>query len=448
MLEYKSFIAPISHIISDNFNFYPSYLKDILKQWAENKNSLYQLFGKQLIITGDTIEISVQNEDAITDDFSKFKFGLYSFFKDDISRELFKDFLYDAVGLQGFAQNKVTRTWTGYINKTFTITEGMKFAKAFKFFFDEEEQTQLINLQNFYSTFAQQFKSKRKGKICLSIHPYDYLTSSVNNNRWGSCHNLVDGDYKAGNFNYMVDSSTIVAYYIAEDDYNNKKLIDLNNFEWNSKYWRMFIHIKHDENKIIIVYNRQYPGDSQQLLEEVNKLLLPIYQKFYTLKETTISLATFTELAIKPFEYPDNICFYDDLHEGNDIRFRISTDTKLEEYTKFIQIGESFNCLSCGTEEANSGEFGCCESCTWERSRTTCADCGEIIHPDEIYYIETEDVEVCYDCYHRLYKTCEVCQETFLSTKLRLIPSIGTVCIDCENEISNTKPKDKFFILK
>ena len=78
------------------------------------------------------------------------------------------------------------------------------------------------------------------GDFCISIHPLDFLTSSVNTYNWRSCHAL-DGEYRAGNLSYMVDKSTIICYLKGA---NNAKLpMFPDDVPWNSKKWRVLIYV-------------------------------------------------------------------------------------------------------------------------------------------------------------------------------------------------------------
>jgi hypothetical protein len=56
----------------------------------------------------------------------------------------------------------------------------MKLAKAFKFFTDSK--TVLYDLQNRASQIIQE--DKVEGTLCLSVHPLDFLSSSMNTYNW------------------------------------------------------------------------------------------------------------------------------------------------------------------------------------------------------------------------------------------------------------------------
>ena len=78
----------------------------------------------------------------------------------------------------------------------------------------------------------------------MSIDPYDFLSISDNNHNWSSCHNLFDGEYRVGNLNYMADSVTMVGYYCSNDLFDEELEAFGNIKTWNSKKWRVLIHLQ------------------------------------------------------------------------------------------------------------------------------------------------------------------------------------------------------------
>lgn len=154
------------------------------------------------------------------------------------------------------------------------ITKGTKIIKAFKFF--EEDKIVLDDLQTQASMLIQD--DKVEGYLSFSVHPLDYLSSSENNYNWRSCHSL-DGEYRAGNLSYMLDSSTIVVYL------SSKEKTILPNFPdsvpWNSKKWRVLFFLSDDWNMLFA--GRQYPFASKHginiVLNYFSKLFDTTYYK-------------------------------------------------------------------------------------------------------------------------------------------------------------------------
>ena len=103
----------------------------------------------------------------------------------------------------GFFDNVVSieyRTEAGTV-----IPKGMKLVKAFKYF--EKDEQILDAIQTAASILIQE--NKIEGKLCISVHPLDFISCSENQYNWHSCHAL-DGEYRAGNLSYMVDKTTVI----------------------------------------------------------------------------------------------------------------------------------------------------------------------------------------------------------------------------------------------
>lgn len=108
-------------------------------------------------------------------------------------------------------------------------------------------------------------ETKVKGKLCLSVHPLDFLSVSENNYNWRSCHAL-DGDYRSGNLEYMLDETTIVCYLKGENEEAYLQRFP-DNVKWNDKKWRMLLFCGPHDN--LLMAGRQYPMFSRPALDIV-----------------------------------------------------------------------------------------------------------------------------------------------------------------------------------
>ena len=121
------------------------------------------------------------------------------------------------------------------------------------------------------------------------MHPLDFLSLSENNSNWRSCHAL-DGDYRAGNLNYMADDVTIVAYIKSSS--GDEKLREFpKSVPWNNKKWRALLFINED----VCYLGRQYPfaaAGVEDLLEKVlhELKLAPEDSQWTTWTEETSSI--------------------------------------------------------------------------------------------------------------------------------------------------------------
>ena len=149
---------------------------------------------------------------------------------------------------------------------TITIPKGMKIAKALNQFFYDDNMDELISE---YSRIIQ--SDKITGRLCISIHPLDFLSISENTLNWRSCHAL-DGDYRGGNLNYMCDDVTFVTYIKTEEEPILPRFRQI--FPWNNKMWRDLMFL--DRSRNILWSGRHYPFFSETILNEIKYALIKL----------------------------------------------------------------------------------------------------------------------------------------------------------------------------
>ena len=221
-------------ITKDSLNTDP-----IFKNWSKNKSRFFEAFGGQLIYefpTPISFEVDADRQNRLADNFIKKVFHQQKKYPNGT----FFDFI--RLNANSFLTNHTEKDFN-YAD--IHIKKGEKISKSFKYFFTDEKLVR--ELQDLYSTYQTQ--KTLTGKLCLSIHPLDYISISNNAHGWRSCHAL-DGEYCAGNLNYMQDTTTIVAYIKSDKDMQIEGFPE--DVLWNSKKWRMLIHI--DEKKNMVLY--------------------------------------------------------------------------------------------------------------------------------------------------------------------------------------------------
>mgnify|MGYP002519686701 CR=1 FL=1 len=233
---------------------------ELFERWYEAKRDYIEAFGGKLIWecpTKVTFELSQAVKQERLNQF-------ITMINDGFQNEPLGYFLED--NREGFFKNTIVHGGTVrlYNGEVIDIPEGMKLIKAFKYF--EDDPITLKDLQTQASMIIQE--DKVTGTLCLSVHPLDFLSSSENTYNWRSCHAL-DGEYRAGNFSYMTDKSTIMCYLKGAD------MAKLPNFpdtvRWNSKKWRMLLFLS--EHWDAMFAGRQYPFFSRAALDIVMGLL-------------------------------------------------------------------------------------------------------------------------------------------------------------------------------
>ena len=107
-----------------------------------------------------------------------------------------------------------------------------------------------------------------KGELCISIHPFDFITMSDNASNWQSCMNWMNqGCYHTGTIECMNANNVVCCYLEAKNRFEFAE-----DAYWNSKRWRILAYV----NKDIICMGKAYPYAHEDMnsffLRELKKL--------------------------------------------------------------------------------------------------------------------------------------------------------------------------------
>lgn len=265
-------------------------LDDWLANWSHANQKLFKLLGEELIrefdfsYTMDTDILYEQIKKLWTD--SPF---IDSFIQFANKTVMSADYI-DKDSSQGFIKlcspdifkiDKVTvsiKIKKPGCNKILQISPGMKpmraFQKIVEYFKDIYTFT---DFEEFRLAHSRILNSKEmKGKLCLSIHPLDFITMSDNASNWTSCMNWVhSGCYSAGTVE-MMNSNLVLCCYLKSDK-NFNFLPDLKKYpgfvsngdnscyEWNDKKWRQLFYVTSD----IIMGGKAYPYQKESFTKTI-----------------------------------------------------------------------------------------------------------------------------------------------------------------------------------
>lgn len=384
----------------------------MIEDWRQAKSRFIDAFGGELMIRSDDLVTIERNSAELELIFLEFlsDLSIYQLYHSDFKLTEFRDFLKEQ-GAEAFFANKVV---TDYTIDSKMFKKGMKISRTFKSFMSNSE---LLNkLQTRYSMILQDLKIT--GYLYLSVHPLDYLSISETNHNWHSCHSL-DGEYANGNLNYMLDSTTVVAY-LASDEIG--KLRNFGDVEWNSKKWRMLFYIGEDNQ--VMAGSKNYPFTSTDFTTKCFTKLQNLFGGSWVEPKQIKS----RQEAQKYMYNGDNTVHFNDCLLSNTQRGWISYTDNWNNVK--MEVGRPFICIECGIEEVTLGDtnFACsecsgmveciccgnptyhtetvicdgeayCEDCAWD-VLVYCEDCDNYFHPDfdEVVYIESADIYCCADC--------------------------------------------------
>ncbi len=260
-------------------------------------------------------------------------------------------------------------------------------------------------------------QKKIKGKLCLSIHPLDFLTMSDNDCGWTSCMSWTEdfGDYRLGTIEMMNSPCVIISYVEAKDDMwicDSKK--------WNNKRWRQLYLVTPE----LILGNRQYPFDSDDLqgaaIKWIKNLAATVGYGPYTDEACQICNNSWNtingNMSVHFHLYSEYM--YNDIY---DTRLAYTAPTRLhnEDYYELCFSGPAV-CCQCGdiidypSVEASQVLCKACDK-HWK-----CDSCGEW-HSDYEEHYSVGDYIYCDWCYHNELKQCEVCGDRYTNYDLNSV---------------------------
>ena len=231
-----------------------------------------------------------------------------------------------------------------------------------------------------------------RGKLCLSIHPMDYMTMSDNDCDWDSCMNWRHtGSYRQGTVEMMNSPYVVVAYLAASEP------MKIFGHEWSNKKWRS-LYIVHPE---FIGSIKGYPYQ----IPEVDKIVI---NKLKDMAAAAGFQAQYGE--VKGYDYNENEESFPSDHGNVELAFRCGYMypdfgtinqhygcVREDEKTNYIDIDYSGRpeCMWCGGYYEEEPEDGlACSDCY---SATTCYCCGCRISEDQLYYTGNGE-QVCESC--------------------------------------------------
>lgn len=410
----------VSAVISNSQGIENPKVDKLISDWYKAKTEYMIMFGGPIYEW--PTPVSVKLDDKMKNDlFLNFYSEMQNL--NPYNRDLIA-FLID--NKESFWDNKVTHV-SDYGD--LGVKVGMKLIKAFKFFFEDKDL--LRKVQDMASELIQ--KNTLTGKLCFSVHPLDFLSSSENTYNWRSCHAL-DGDYRSGNLSYMVDKSTFMVYIKGEE---SAQLPHFGDVLWNSKKWRMLIN--ENEKHSVIFAGRQYPFDSKELLNLVgdiyNNILYtfkgycyfsewknnyyevgpnkePLDNRYMTIKSPTgwdlISINKVVYAHEDALNYNDLLSSTCYTHPWHKSRSNSSQYIKPE-----MVVGGPVQCPCCGEKVLKATDRMMCSKCELEYDFdnddiATCDCCGQRYWRDDGAYTEMGN-NICPNCLVKYYVNCQCC---------------------------------------
>lgn len=378
----------------------------LLREWAEQKESLFNILGQKLIVSKevqfkkdiDEIAREIGREKATASNI------MADFCYDYTSRvqEFFPHFanpcrsaLFELVDNWALASN----VYSGETieipnpvnpNKPIKIQHGCKISRTLG---KIAEAFHVPGFEDFRIRHSQLLNQKSlEGTLCLSIHPLDFMTMSDNECGWSSCMSWIEGGcYRQGTVTMMNSPMVIVAYLTAEGDMLLPK-----GGTWNNKKWRQLFIVNPD----IISNVKGYPYKNDNLtltaLEWIKELVGNYFGTQYTQNpfEYDAFRATFNQELGAEFNIePSTEVMYNDLGKGQWAYLNVKANRVLD----FYWSGAA-ECMRCGVLNpyVDDESLLVCDGCD---ERVYCDYCDDPYDSDEDFH-EVEGQYLCPYCFN------------------------------------------------
>lgn len=251
------------------------------------------------------------------------------------------------------------------------------------------------------------------GKLCLSIHPMDYMTMSDNDCGWSSCMSWSDnGCYRQGTVEMMNSPMVVVAYLKAKDDMN------VGDFTWANKKWRELFIVTPE----MISNVKAYPYKHENLTTQVLKWLKELAEDagIGTYDDDITNWSQDGDFYRNEEEYhittyTDNM--YNDFSENQLAFFGEALNEWANEWFEINYSGAS-ECMMCGSLDPDLSSEGyvvgqCCDTASY------CDNCGERHSIEDL--IEIDGYYYCPDCYEDCIQSDDLTGEVHASNTFERI---------------------------
>lgn len=405
-----------------NMNVHP-----LLEKWKQNKQFfINQMNGKLIYEYPEQVSFHLSKE-ARKDKCASFIYDVEMKYDNSAIAAFLKQ-----ISDEEFFSNKTEQR---YKVGDIIIPSGMKVVKAFKLF--ERNDKLLEDIQNAASRIIQE--DIVSGKLCISVHPLDYLSVSENIHNWRSCHAL-DGDYRSGNLNYMVDNCTVVCYLRSDEEVILPHFP--NTVPWNSKKWRVLIYFSQDHNMVFL--GRQYPFSSEIGVTYIQKTMLPRITSCPYWTEFQPNSHEDTVITTQPYDFiirngirignsfigrREWIQDGYNTHHFNDVTLSSFYTEPLYSYaygvnntapsTTTFKIGEAAPCPVCGSREVMFDDGMFCDDCrpayseeeSYDDEYYECSNCNDTYRIDDMIWLPLSGSYICPYCFdnQEVVTRCENC---------------------------------------
>lgn len=275
--------------------------KNIREEWLEAKVDIFRKFGNKLRIERE-VELGLSDRE-INSSINEFNSKLINS-KEMTETTLGKIFiLMSLISKDDVVSNRLSSD-IKLLNLKFN--KGMKVSRMLGSLTKNEKEKYIIQTE--FSKITQTFKVN--GTLVISIDPVDIYMMSFNPDAdWRSCHNIENGEYRAGASTYVVEPATYVSYAY------RRKAKTYGGIEVPNKTWRQLGYFDTDYKGIAL--STHYPTRNSSNESTAIKALAEMFPE---ISSETIDAEELSFSNLGGYHYNDLVngrsedCTFVDLH--------------------------------------------------------------------------------------------------------------------------------------
>lgn len=381
-------------------------LSYVLRFWNSAKSDLFSLFGDKLILkypityaqpVEDIIQECVDDPELYTL-LGELKTAFRSF---DLTADYYEySFLFYLDKLLPLKNSSVNDSsyCVKYNGKEYKISPNTKVIRILGKMARDTKDPGIIDLYEKLRIALSRHTNQKElhGNLCLSIHPFDYMTMSDNDSGWDSCMSWVEkGDYRAGTVEMMNSPYVVVAYVESE----HKQATFAGSITWNNKKWRELFLVTPN----LITEIKPYPYINEFFTKETLRRLAALQPEVSFSEAFEMPIRkTFTykdkELAFRPHA---NYMYNDFGLTVSKKHWALINENNLDSWQTCINYSGTMNCMSCGEGidyESDYSNEVFCAPCLGETT-FVCDCCGRTVRNNNESSYWVGDRLICTDCY-------------------------------------------------
>ena len=354
----------------------PTSVEPILAEWNRTKDWLFHLFNGKFIISKNIEYYKPSNTirqdmyEHVTKD-NDLRYAMVKNFPRYEAQNRIIEMFFE----ENLVSNYCPFDYTFIIpnsQNTYSVKKGMKVTRAIanlakKLNIDHDIIDKFLIAQSQVMNDA-----KLTGKLCISIHPLDFMTMSDNDCGWDSCMKWrLEGCYRLGTLEMMNSPCVICAYL--ESESHRLEIPDAG--DWNSKKWRELFIVNDD----LIMEIKPYPYYNETLTKESLNMIRELFPTGYFNEPEYIQPYVNHKYSWGECSFDfDTQNMYNDIYENSDDSHWGCVRKESIDTNYYLNYSGAATCAYCGKPivDTTHTDVLLCSDCRKPHVIGHCAKCG------------------------------------------------------------------------